>query len=100
MRLLTLLTLILGLSFKAQASNNSAVINLLATIPNTCTIQVLENISPLMLGEAIRTNSSQRFIVPIQIECNSYNSILRARPYSLINVHAPGYEIYYHINTD
>lgn len=87
------------LGFSAQAANNTALINLMATIPNTCTIQVLENVNPLILGEAIRTQSLQRFTVPVQVECNSFNSVLSARPYPLTNLSAPGYEIYYHINS-
>lgn len=83
----------------AHAGSNTAAINLIATIPNTCSLQVLDNVNPMVLGEAIRSQSTQRFTLPLQVECNSSTSVISARPFPLVNINAPGYEIYYHISS-
>jgi hypothetical protein len=78
----------------------TATINLVATVPNTCSLMVMNSIDSLALGEAIRTESLERFQIPVQIDCNTPNAKLKAKPISLTSASAPGYQIYYHMNTD
>jgi hypothetical protein len=96
-----LILAILSPQIAHSASNPSAAtINLVATIPNTCSLVVMSAPDSLALGEAIRTQSLERFAVPLAVDCNTPNAKLRAKPVSLTSSAAPGYQIYYHINTD
>ena len=76
-----------------------ATINLVATVPNTCSLVVKGSLDSLVLGEAIRSESLERFQIPLQVECNTPNAKLRAMPVGLTSPVAPGYSIYYHVNT-
>ena len=75
-------------------------ITLVATVPNACSLQVINTLDSLSLGQAVQTQSLQRFQIPVNVKCNTPNAKLRALPFALTSSSAPGYSIYYHLNTD
>lgn len=87
-------------SFAQATPPATATINLVASVPNTCSLMVMGSIDSLALGEAIRTESLERFQIPVQVDCNTPNAKLKAQPVALISASAPGYSVYYHMNTD
>jgi hypothetical protein len=76
-----------------------ATMNLVATVPSTCSLLLQGSIDPLVLGEAIRSQSLERFQIPVLVECNTPNAKLKALPVGLTSPQAPGFTVYYHVNT-
>lgn len=79
---------------------STATINLVATVPDSCSLTVNNSIDALSLGEAIRSSSLERFQVPVEVDCNTPDARLMAQPTVLTSPQAPGYEVYYQVNTD
>ena len=95
---LLILSLVMPLTARA-AQPAQATVNLVATVPSTCSLLLQGSIDPLLLGEAIRSRSLERFQIPVQVECNTPNAKLKALPVGLTSASAPGFTIYYHVNT-